>query len=84
MCIIPDLFNEKIYFYCSEYSVFWREIDEVGNFDNVLNFKPKSEISPVLLNEISNAGLCGYVSTIKECKIEARKIKEINYIHLGA
>lgn len=80
MYIILDLFNEKIYFYCSEYSVFWREIDDVGNFDKVFNSKPKSEIRSVLLNEISNAGLCGYVSTIKECKIEARKIKEINYI----
>ncbi|MFO1367350.1 MAG: hypothetical protein U1F46_00025 [Marinagarivorans sp.] len=83
MCVIPDLFDEKIYFYCSEYSVFWREIEDVGNFDKVFNFKSKSEIRPALLSEISDAGLCGYVSTVKEYKIEAGKIKEINYIHLS-
>ncbi len=55
--------------------MFWREIDDVGNFDNVLNVKLKSEIRPLLLNEISNAVLCGCVNTIKEYKIEARKIK---------
>ncbi len=81
-CFIPDLRDDHIYFYCSEYSVFWREIAEVGDFNEVFNYKPKKEIRPATLKEICEKGLAAYVSTVKEYNIEAGNLKGITYIHL--
>jgi hypothetical protein len=83
LCVIPEIFDEKIYFYCSEYAVFWSNIDEVGDFQKTFNFKPKNEIRPASLSEICANELCGYVSSIKEYHIEAGKLKGVAYIHLG-
>lgn len=81
-CVIPEFHNEKIYFYCHEYDMFWSSIDDAGNFDECCNFSLKNNIRPATLNEISEHGLIAHIDTIKEYEIENNKLKRITYIHL--
>ncbi len=81
-CIIPEFNDNRIYFYCSEYVMFWSAIEDVGNFDSCCNFKLKGQIQAATINEICEAGLCEYIDSIKEYTIENGKILEIKYIHL--
>lgn len=71
-----------IYFYCSEYCMFWDSIDDAGDFNKCRDFKLKGNIRPATLAEIHDAGLCMYIDTVKEYLIDGGKIASINYIHL--
>ncbi|OSI06698.1 Uncharacterised protein [Neisseria animaloris] len=82
LCIIPELNNNKIYFYCNEYMTFWDSIDKAGNLDQSCDLQIKGEIRPANLQEICLENLCNYIDTVKEYIIENGKIKNINYIHL--
>ena len=81
-CIIPEFHDNKIYFYCSEYSMFWSSIKDVGDFDKCLNFKLKNMIRPATLTEICDEHLCQYVDTAKEYTTDSGKIVEIKYMKL--
>ncbi|MEF1257129.1 MULTISPECIES: hypothetical protein [unclassified Vibrio] len=82
LCTIPEFFDNKIYFYCSEYVMFWDKIEDVGDFDKCCNFKLKGKILPATLEEICSAKLCNYIDSVKEYTIENSKILEIKYINL--
>ena len=84
LCIIPEFHDENIYFYCSEYSMFWRSAEDAGNFDKCCNFNLKNQIRPATLTEICNASLCNYVNSLKEYNIENGKLLGINYIVINA
>lgn len=81
-CVIPELHDEKIYFYCQEYAVFWRVIDEVGDFASACGFSLKGEIRPASLEEVAHAGLLAFVDTVKEYDRVKGRLKAISYIHL--
>ncbi len=81
-CFIPEFHDNKIYFYCSEYSMFWDAIENAGNFDKCCNFKIKKTIRPATLEEICDENLSRYVDSIKEYTIENNKVVEIKYINL--
>jgi len=82
LCLIPELDDNHIYFYCSEYSVFWKNIQDAGDFAKVFNFKPRRTIRPATLTEICERDLCGYINTVKQYSIEGGSLKGITYIHL--
>lgn len=81
-CIIPEFYNNEIYFYCQEYSMFWSTIENVGDFDKSCNFSLKGKIRPATLREISNSDLIDYIDTIKEYDIDNGYVNKITYIHL--
>ena len=84
-CIIDKFYDDKIYFFCAEYQLFWSSIDEVGNLTQACDFalkKRQLDIRPATLIEISEQSLIQYISTIKEYDWQGRIIKAINYIHL--
>ncbi|MBX2808954.1 MAG: hypothetical protein KTR20_10025 [Cellvibrionaceae bacterium] len=81
-CIIPEFADGKIYFYCNEYQMFWRAIEDAGKFDKCCNFKIKSEIKPADLSAICEAGLCKYINSIKEYRVENGLLLSVNCIHL--
>ncbi len=81
-CKIPEFHNDKIYFYCDEYSMFWDSIDKVGNPNDCCNFSLKSSIVPATLLEISNNDLISYIDTVKEYIIENNKLSKLTYIHI--
>jgi hypothetical protein len=83
-CFIPEFYDNKIYFYCSEYSMFWNAIEDAGNFDKCSNFKLTQKIRPATLCEICNANLCKYIDSVKEYTIENNKILDIKYINLDS
>ncbi|MBZ4134893.1 hypothetical protein JYG55_20055 [Escherichia fergusonii] len=82
-CIIPELYDGKIYFYCHEYDIFWRSIKDAGDYTKCCDFHLNGLIHPATLIEISNADLISYIGSIKEYKIENNKLININYIHLN-
>lgn len=81
-CVIPRLHNEKIYFYCEEYCLFWSSIDDAGNPEKCCRFSPKVQIRPATLNEISRCNLISYIDLIKEYDIGNGVVNKITYIHL--
>ncbi|MCG7498846.1 hypothetical protein MHO82_18410 [Vibrio sp. Of7-15] len=81
-CVIPEFHDNKIYFYCSEYSMFWSAIEDVGNFDKCCSFKLQNTIRPATLKEIEMEKLCSYVDAVKECTFENNKLKGVKYIKL--
>jgi hypothetical protein len=81
-CVIPEFYDDKLYFYCSEYCMFWDSVNDVGDFQRCCDFKLKGKIRPATLAEIHDAGLCLYVDTVKEYVIEGGKVVGITYIHL--
>ena len=81
-CVIPEFRDDKIYFYCSEYMVFWKAVDEVGDFEKSYDFKLKQGIIPALIEKICEENLCRYIDTVKEYDIENGKLMNISYIHL--
>lgn len=83
LCVIPEFYNEKIYFYCSEYQMFWDDFQKVGNGEDCCNFKLKGEIRPATLPEICEAELCSHVRTVKEYCIGGDGSFQIKYIHLN-
>lgn len=83
LCVIDEFYDNKVYFYCSEYALFWSFIEEVGDLSKAKEFKLKSQIRPASLIEICNNNLCTYITTIKQYDIENNKIININYIHLN-
>lgn len=82
LCIIPEFYDEHIYFYCSQYVVFWRSVDEAGAFDKTCNFKLKGQIRPATLTEVCEGGLCERVDSVKEYELVSGKISAVKYIHL--
>lgn len=65
-CIIPRLNTDKIYFYCSEYMLFWESIEDAGDMSKTVEFKAKRIfIRPATLPEICSQALCDYITTIK-------------------
>ncbi len=83
LCIIPEFYNEKIYFYCSEYQIFWDDIEKIGLGDQCCNFQLKGSIRPASLTEICRAGLSNYVKTVKEYCINSDGSFQAKYIHLN-
>lgn len=81
-CMVPEFNDNKIYFYCSEYALFWGSIGDVGDFDKCLNIKLENKIRPATLIEICERNLCKYIDSIKEYSIDNGKIVNINYIFL--
>jgi|SRR5690625_655779 len=82
MCVIPELGGGKIYFYCSEYSVFWGSIEDAGDFSKSKDFKLTGTIRPATLSEIHSENLCNHVNLVKEYVLEGGKVKSINYVYL--
>lgn len=83
LCKIPEFYNDEIYFYCAEYSLFWTSIEEVGDLNKSKDFKLNGKIIPATLLEICNKGLIGYINSVKQYNIENNKILEIKYIHIN-
>jgi len=81
LCIIPELHDGKIYFYCSEYETFWKTVGDAGDFDKAANLSLKNEIRPATIVEICREGLCEYIDTIKEYETENGTLLNIKYIH---
>lgn len=81
-CIIPEFHDNKIYFYCHEYVMFWNTIEDVGNFNKCCNFNLKDSIRPATLTEICNENLSGFVNSVKEYTIENNVVVDIKYINL--
>jgi len=81
-CVIPDFNDQKIYFYCSEIDVFWSDIEDAGDNQKCksLDKRARKRIRPATLEEICNAGLIGYVDSVKEYSNGGFDIK---YIHLN-
>lgn len=82
LCKIPEFYDNKIYFYCAEYMLFWSSLNEVGDLNKAKDFKLNEKIIPATLLDICNEGLIGYVSSIKQYNIENDKVLDIKYIHL--
>lgn len=82
LCIIPEFHNDSIYFYCSEYQMFWDDITKIGNGDECCSFDIKGEIRPASMSEICNASLCEHINSIKEYCIESSGKFQIKYINL--
>ena len=80
-CIIPDFYDEKIYFYCYEFDIYWKNIEEAGIPEKCMTLgqRQKKRIRPATLEEICNANLSKYVDSVKEY---GRGIMDIKYIHL--
>ena len=81
-CKIPEFFDDKIYFYCDEYMLFWTSIDDVGDLNKSKDFKLKDKIVPATLVEICNEGLISYINIVKQYNIENGKVLGITYINL--
>jgi len=81
-CIIPEFYDNKIYFYCSQYSMFWDCINSVGDFDRCCDFKLKGQIEPATLTHICHENLCEYIDLVKEYTLENGKVSQIKYINL--
>ena len=81
-CKIPEFFDDKIYFYCDEYMLFWTSIDDVGDLNKSKDFKLKEKIVPATLLEICNEGLISYINIVKQYNIENGKVLGITYINL--
>lgn len=81
-CKIPEFFDDKIYFYCDEYMLFWTSIDDVGDLNKSKDFKLKDKIVPATLLEICNEGLISYINIVKQYNIENGKVLGITYINL--
>lgn len=82
LCIIPEFHNNKIYFYCSEYQMFWDDIASIGDGDKCCNFSLKGQIRPATLSEICSEGLADEIKTVKQYDIESSAVFEIKYIHI--
>lgn len=82
LCLIPEFQDEHIYFYCSEYVMFWRTIEEAGDFKKCCNFKLKGQIRPATLAEMCNGGFSERIDIIKEYELEGNKVKAIKYMSL--
>ncbi len=80
-CVIPEFGGSKIYFYCSEYNIFWDKIEDSGNPERCSDHEAE-RIRPATLCEICQADLCQYVDSVKEYTIDNGKIKKIQRIHL--
>ncbi|WP_218056600.1 hypothetical protein [Gilliamella sp. wkB112] len=72
-CIIPEFHNNKIYFYCSEYALFWNSIETVGDFNKTLDIILKERIIPATLDEIADNDLIHYIDTVKEYDTDTKK-----------
>ena len=81
-CKIPEFYDDKIYFYCDEYMLFWTDIDEVGDLNKSKDFKLKDKIIPATLLDICNEGLIGYINIVKQYNIENGNVLGITYINL--
>ena len=81
-CKIPEFYDDKIYFYCDEYMLFWADIDKVGDLNKSKDFKLKDKIVPATLLEICNEGLISYINIVKQYNIENGKVLGITYINL--
>lgn len=82
LCLIPELKDDKIYFYCSEYSLFWDSIDHVGDFERCLKVNLECKIRPATIVEVCNNGLSKYIDSVKEYSINNGNVVSVNYIHL--
>jgi hypothetical protein len=81
-CIIPEFYDNKIYFYCHEYDTFWKSIADAGDLDKSSDFRLKEHMRPASLEEICIEGLCSYINTVKQYIIEGGRLVETKYIHL--
>lgn len=81
-CVIPEFNDNEIYFYCSEYSLFWSSIEDVGDFDKCLKIQLTNKIRPATLVEICERNLYKHIDSIKEYSIDNGKVVNINYIYL--
>jgi len=81
-CVIPEFHDNKIYFYCSEYMIFWKSIEDVGIEEKCCSYKLKNVIRPATLEEICKNNIIHYVDSIKEYTINNGKLSDIRYIHL--
>ena len=81
-CKIPEFYDNKIYFYCAEYMIFWTSIEDIGDLSKAKNFKLKNKIIPVTLKEICSNGLVDYINFIKQYDIQNKKFVDVTYIRL--
>lgn len=79
---IPEFYDDKIYFYCAEYMLFWTSVEDVGDLSKGKDFKLKKKIIPATLKEICDEGLFDYISLIKQYNIQDNKILDITYISI--
>ncbi|MEG2805182.1 hypothetical protein [Stenotrophomonas sp.] len=82
LCVIPQLADGRIYFYCQSYAVFWRTLEEVGDFDKTCDFPPTITLRPATLVELAAAGLLASLDTVKQYDIANGRLSAITYIHL--
>ena len=82
LCVIPEFNDDKIYFYCSEYSLFWESIEDAGDFDKCSDINLEYKIRPATLVEICKNNLSKYIDSVKEYSIENGKVVSVNYIYL--
>ena len=81
-CKISEFYDDKIYFYCAEYMLFWTSVEDVGDLSKEKDFKLKKKIIPATLKEICDEGLIDYISLIKQYNIQDNKILDITYISI--
>ena len=49
LCVIPEFYKNKIYYYCNEYQVFWDDFFQIGNNDKIFSFELKGGDTPCYL-----------------------------------
>ena len=57
LCLIPEFHDQKIYFYCDEYTLFWSNIEEAGDPAKAQDFYLRGGIEPAKLEQIVQADL---------------------------
>ena len=84
-CMIPDLYDGKIYFYCSQCDRFWDNIECAGDPSKARIIRLGTRV-PATLEQVCFESLCAYISLVKEWEIHKSKSVtitiNINYIDL--
>ncbi len=63
-CLFSADPNGPIYFYCSEFLVYWTHIVDAGNLSKAL--AKRRTVYPATLSQICRLGLIGYIQGIKQ------------------
>jgi len=81
LCKISKLCSNTIFFYCTEYQVYWKKLEDLGEPEKCEVIGSDVEVKPATLAEVSDAGLCEFVGSIKEYCQNDNTIT-VRYIHL--